>query len=316
MGGAPPSVAVLPQRLPRVSAGPWDGLPPAPVTCAEPAEPDTCQWSAALDIVVRDGAEAAAAACLAIREERMRWECFFQAAERLLYAPRARRVESAARLCLGAGGFAGLCLATVTSSIVARAPSAAWGDEAGWRRLAASEVELQDALRPWDPDLGSQLGQGVWSVALAGAYAAVDPVGSVPLAEIAPDAAPFVRAAVAWRLCQIEREPHDAAWWVARVERALASEAIDESAPAPEPWERTSVGQKTHRMDDSGTIPYLVVDRRAWSSDPQADTLICVLEGNEREGRAQEALLRDAAESRDPALRATAERILAGHSPR
>jgi hypothetical protein len=314
MGGVPPNVGLLPQRLPRVEADSWGGLSPAPTSCAGITSADTCQWNSALQSAAHGGTEAAAAACLAIGEERARWECFFQAAEQSLFASPARRVEGATRLCLGAGEFSGFCLATVTSSIVAHTPSAAWGDERAWRRLAASVAELEDALRPWDPELGAELARAVWSVATAMAFSSVDPVGGLPAAAVGPEVAPYVRASAAWRLAQLEQQPHDAAWWVERVDRAMTAEAIDEDAPAPEPWERTAPRWHAPAPGGPGTIPYLYGGRRAWSPEPRADTMICVIEGLELVGAAPDALLFEAVDWGDPALRATAIRILAAHS--
>lgn len=292
---------VAPAGVDLSAKSPWRSHPPAPVPCPTELARTSCQWQAAYAALSAGLVEQTGRACLAIDDARWQQECFFQAATLTLYQGAVPRVRGATELCLGSGDYLRYCLSTLTDRAVMGTPSASWPDPGGWSRLSADLSQLQQALRPLDPALADRLVHGAWSVALAGAYANVREVGGHPLRAAAPGAAPFVRAAAAWRLVQIEGDQaRNLAEWTGLLDQALAQDALDLDAPAVEPWEDGMHHQRPTQPRPWGRfprVPYLWLGERTFAEDPAVDAVICLVEAFGQHGEAQLPALDEALRS-------------------
>lgn len=308
-------IAIIPALAPDYDArSPWKARQPLVVDCASGRARNTCQWEAALAHVDAGRIDEAGRACMAMVGESWQQECFFQSAGRAYFTGLADRAAKAVSLCRGSGPFLRYCLSTLTNETVRLAPSASWPSPEPWARLARITADLRLALSELDPALSDQVVDGVWSVSMAGAYHDVSRVGGLPLRAAPEEAAPFARAAAAWRLVQLEGgEERSLAQWLARLDQALSEQRGDPLDPPPEPWEQAMHDQAPagpREWGDRPRIPYLWQGARTWSADPHEDAAICLVEALGQRGEGHEAALEEALGAPQESVRWTAREVL------
>lgn len=261
----------------------------------------------------------AAATCQALDVPAERANCYFKAAETTASLKGAQGGRSAS-LCLGAASFAGRCLSHVVEQIGTNAPRAGSEDRSGWAGVAEAIEAARAAIQPADAALSQEVEAQAWAYALRVSFAQELEPSALPFALVPPSAAPHARAALAWRLWNLEGlQTRDLAAWELRLRDVMA----DQSTRRPRKDERTKVSHLVRDLWEEDLpgeevftkITYLGSARRALAPEPEADLLVCLLEAAARAQGNNKAILAEALTHPDPVVRWTAARLLATIAP-
>jgi hypothetical protein len=319
--GAQGAGKVFPHLVPTGAlVSPWEGVPGAAPTCPDDMPARLCRAEASWAAALAGRADDAARICLSIEEERWRFECFFEAAERIFEPPKRDRIGDAVSLCLGAGPYLGRCLGHLSTTVARSAPAAGAGERSAWERLNRHAKEARSVLDPLDPGLAARFTADAWARSLAVAYSTVPVVTGDPLDVVEPHAVPHVRAAAAWRLVQLEGSTdRSLAAWQALLEDALRARGSSEDWPPIAPpetlrfidlWPEELPGEEQIQW-----APLLVGLKRALVRDPVADGAVCLLEAAAQDSRKHPTLFASALDSPQREVRWTAARLLRGQRP-
>ncbi|MCB9792059.1 MAG: HEAT repeat domain-containing protein [Alphaproteobacteria bacterium] len=305
---------------------PWVGVQPVEAPCPHPDLRVSCQNDAARVAAVAHEGPAAAAACLALDEQRWRQECFFLAAEAWISGAGPAELAGGLPLCHGAGDFRDRCALHALLHVDRFVPLGEQGRPpgAGWEALLTLLGTLRTELAPWAPGLAEDLPGLAAARALRLAYAEVTELTGDPLSALPEALHPHVRAALAWRLWQLEGDSgRDLAAWEARLQAALAARPGSggalpaERPPPPAPLE--SLWDSL--LPEEAALPRVRFLGRPWRlvhPDPAVDALIALLEVAGRHHRApgSRPLLEAALRHPEPFVRHTAARLLAARGRR
>ncbi len=294
-------------------AHPFADVGPALAQCPETHDRNACQEGEAFAAAREGDAAAVAARCAGMVGPTWGQECIFNATEQLVMEWGCSRYPEAAGLCLEAGAFAANCQIHVVARLAGQ-PQGAHRDATSWDDWARCGETIDAAWREVDPDFTDSILARYWSD--TSFRSVLDrPTVSGALFDVLPaDAAPHVRAAVAWQQLHLERdEDYTLEEWVERVAQRLAdrSEVPLPDARGPQYVKVADMWPRDREGEDS--IPaqrYLGTGRRAWSQDVEVDLQICVLEAAARTSKRPEPVLAEGARSEDPLVAWTAQRLL------
>lgn len=292
---------------------PLADVPPLTAQCDDTHDPNSCQGSRAQQRALQGDVAAVAGLCAAMSEPRWREECLFSAAETIVDSLGAEGYAGASDLCLGSGRFASNCQFHLIIHLAARLPV---GEPApgGWEAAIAIAGVVQQRWRDLEPDFGAVVHQRFWAEVTFRAFLERETLSGELLDVLPIEAAPHVRAAVAWRLLRLERgEMLSLEDWVVRLTEALAARQEVEAPNTRAPlyievddlwgWDREDDAQVP-------ALPYLTSARRAVSLDLEEDLTICVLEAVARHAKQADSVLLDGTSSAYPLAAWTAERLL------
>ena len=298
---------------------PWAGLAPVTEPCA--STPELCQSTAAIRLADAGDRDGAVARCLAIDEDKWRYECLFQAAEHLLGDGGGDRVREAVEVCAAAGPYASRCLTHTTWAQAHLAPAASEGDAAAWEAVVARAAASDATLRATDPAVADTYSGRLWAEVLRFSYDGEAEVTGRPLDYVPAETTPLVKAAAAWQLWNNERhQRRSLEAWAARLEEALALRA-------PTSTRRRATRQrkfyafadlwKQHLPGEEAfsAVAYLGGSQRIALEDPTLDAMVCILEIAGRSRGAGDALLAEALQHERSEIRWTAARLLQESRP-
>ncbi len=284
---------------------PLSDIPPATGPCDAHDNPTLCWSRHARGRASGGDAQGAAAGCLAIAEPQWRQECAFQSAEELLVARGPSRYPDAVSLCALAGRFTADCLEHSVARLAALAPETPGGD---WRPVLDAAAAITER---WQgaPRQGSQQRQALWALSTALVYVEAPAVSGAPLAVLPEEAAPHVRAAMAWRLLSLN-PGEDLATLTDRLAQAAATH---QDTAAPTRPRRALVGLldawgEAEPPQGAAEVTWLGVSRRVVSPDPDTDGVIALLEAAARQP-GQQHLLAEGRRHSDPLVAWTAARL-------
>ena len=310
--GAHPNVGSM-ELAPFVSTDPpvsdLLGLATRSVDCLSAETESTCRTRSALKATdsCADSPEIVGI-CAGIPVDRLRAECTFQAAERGSTGCPASWSPASVKLCLLSGTFAQRCLYHLAY---------AHGRAAGWEEKTARIEGATTVLSPWDPKLAARFRAVSWSLAADQATQHARPAMGDGLDHVPDDLAPVVRSAVAWRLWEDEgRQRRTALDWVRRMALLLRNRGGEPDWPAMSKgevavlWDRLLPGEEAIPV-----VPYLGNTWRGVGGDPDADSLIAILEVAARSSSPPEPLFREALFYPDPVVRWTAARLMRARTP-
>jgi hypothetical protein len=306
------------------------------VDCPHPLLVNTCHAKAAVKAAIAGDWTKADAICRVLEAGRWRDECRFEAAEAALVEGGAQVAGEVAVLCLGTGAFVEQCLAHEAVILGRQAPAADDGTPGVWDVVLQGERNLWAGLGGLNRALAEGVSERLWSEATQASYLrARRPVGN-PLDALPPGAAPQVRAALAWRLWDLESGQHRTlAQWQARLVEAMAERSETAPGPVPDLPPVTAPMLREAGPPGEDVLPrvlYLGKAWRAFAEDPGTDALVCLLEaaarntaevpssgppgGQDTRGPsdAGRALLQEALGHADPTVRWTATRLLSASS--
>ncbi len=306
-------------QLTRPIPSPWADVQPDTVPCT--VEARVCQTEEAQRRAAAGELERAAAACAALTEPTWKAECFFQAAESGAHN-QSLVAGQAVGLCLGASSYAGRCLSHIVRQLGTFAPRASGAEKGRWPLLTEIITLGRAQLEAGDPTLAVAFEHQAWAYALRFAYVRDFTVTAVPLDHVPANAAPHVRAALAWRLWSLEgMQDRSLAEWQARLSAVLADRSPKAPREATGPsraqnhlrrlWTRVLPGE-----EKIPSVPYLGPNNRALHADPELDALICLLEAAAQGRPPGGSLLEQALGHPDATVRWTAARLLSAVNPR
>ena len=250
------------------------------------------------------------APCAELTEPRWADECRMQVAAELILQHGTAGASRAIAVCGRTTVLHRMCRSHVSSRLAELAPDAATADEAAWADAIEVAAQLEGA---WG-DHGAAWADHYWSMAL---WFSMRPgVGVAPgLSGWLPAAAqPQLRSAAAWSLIEATSPEAPA---LERLVLDLAAKL--EGAPitaAPDAPSRPALGYR--RMQDLWVEParerpsvhFQGLSRRLLAADESADAAVCLLEAAAQLPPPRLDLLREGLVHNDPAVRATAERLL------
>lgn len=291
---------------------PWEGVEGHEAPCEDEQLRTTCQSEAGISYAAQGRARDAGLACQAIAEAQWREECFFQVADAATRAER-RHSPEIVELCMGAGDYVSRCLGHLATNLADRAPSALSPDGEHWAELARSIETAARALQSYAPELPGRFADRTWSSALGRSYATVSSITGAPVGWVPPEAHPHLRAAIAWRLWELEGEvPRDLDAWVVRFDQVATDRTTsqepglpsDELVPRSGYWDEDLEGEEAIRW-----VNWFADTRRAASGEPGTDWIICLLEAAARSPQHAVALFDEASRHPDREVRWTAARL-------
>ena len=306
MGGAsfdPTFTRLVPQTTEAPAAEALAATPPVAVDCGGEETERTCRLRVAWERALAGAsAREVAGVCAGLSEARWQGECRFAAAEAGFEAQGASWAEPAVSLCLAGTTFRTQCLTHLAMKT---------GRHPDWAFVVPAAEAVSGALEDWDPDLAARWRGRTWAEAAGSSLREAEALTGDLLEQLPEDAAPHVRASVAWRLLELEEaSPRDLAGWSTRLTEVLS----ERPGAAPARYGRPPAGQKVRslwRAEEGDAarprVGYLGTAWRGYADDPVIDGLICLLEAAARLER--DALLAQGADHADPVVRWTAERL-------
>ncbi len=289
----------------------YHAVEPSLGSCDPGPEQAWCLSQAAIELASRDP-QGAAALCAAVESDVSRWECFFGAAEELAHRSEEERFLPAVELCLAAGQFKAPCLTHLVRRVAVSCGGAA-ASSASLAGLTEGARALEQALAARDARLAQEASCRYWAVVTELAFHQATELSGDAVDQLPEQAAPHVRAAVAYRLLERELAQQDLGVLTGRLAEVLERRG-QELAPWPTQV-RTGGGEPSWTVDRPGdeAVPatcYRANSRRALAAG-EADLAICLLEAAARlRAPASEALLEQGRSHDDPLVRWTAERLL------
>ncbi len=293
-------------------------LPPAvPADCGGDAPGHSCRWWKAGELADAGQVGTASAVCAGLDDERWRGVCLEDVVRRSCSHDAPDGCGMAVELCMAAGRFQTLCLTEVAGALAATAPASEAPDGNAWAALTSRLREVERRSRDIDPMLGEALVQRTWAEATMLAYGQSRIPAGDPLDHVPEIAVPHVRAAIAWRQAtqkiggNLQSRADELA--TAMLRRSLRTGA----RPMPLGrvriagyWAETLPGE-----EEFTAIPYLQDARRAWSSDPDLDRRLCVLEASARVIPLDLGMLVEGLGADEVVVRWTAARLLSQVRP-
>ena len=298
---------------------PWSDAPAlTEVPCAVTPAHHGCYTETAIASGGASDYAAAASACQGIEEEKWRHECFFQVAEKIVTptgnaALRSTRVAPGVGMCQGAGPYRSRCLLHLANAIGERAPAADQTAPAEWKRIEAAVEAGAEALGVdagrgtlvWRDQAGST---AAWTTTQATRGAVGNPLDATPAGFET-----HYRAALAYRVLELEGQEVDLSAAISAVEEALAARATGEltsprsvtDPPLRGRWERNLPGE-----DAVPWVTWLRNHRRATSPDPSLDLVVALTEAAGMVTPPRLSVLRQAVAHEDALVRWAAVRVL------
>lgn len=314
-GGGPSSTEIAPVAA--VSTR-WRELAPATDPCSESSDHTGCIIEAALTSIGQRRAQAAAALCLNIPDERWRGECMFLAAEGAVRKWGAHGYGDAVELCIAAKPFSQNCHSHSLMLMADLAPSAADGQPGAWSEVTTAASAVRTAWTWRDPQMAALAEDRLWSEVTGRAYAGAHEVNGNPLAVLPEPAWPHIRAAAVRRLVDTEgAAAHDLDGWVDRAAHALAARSRA-AARRSDATFRAAADLWPSDQPDEDTLPavaYLGTGRRTVSADPTIDLTLCVLEAVGRSPPVPSLIMEQGAAHPDPLVSWTAKRLMELREP-
>ena len=301
--------------LPADAASPWAELAPDSEPCTRPAHTATCYAARAHALAARQLPQQAASACLAISQDKWRWDCIFQASEALLAPRRPQDYGPAADLCLLAGDFTNECLAHARMALAEQAPSAT-GDAAGWARMEQVAVAIHTYWARYDPTFAELVQGRFWADGLAYAYSDTPTVCGDPLDALPPTVAPHVRAAAACRLLEVSRgDELDLTGWTQTLQEALTRRCSGtHQRRGGERWsfpkQLNPWPPRAQARVPAVVIPYLDSLWRPTSGNEEVDATLCILAAAAQYGTWARPLLREGTRHPVPLVQAMSRSLL------
>ncbi len=310
LGGGPTSRRPLPSDD---VVSPYADVLPVTAHCEATADPNSCQGLRARGAAQAGDPAAAAALCRGMSDDRWREECLFMAAEEAIDHLGVEAYKASSELCLGSGRFASNCQVHLVILLASRLPAVA-GVTGDWQRALAIADRIQSTWLEVDPAFGAVMLGRFWAeVTFRSIMASLVPAGD--LLDVLPsEAAPHLRAAVAWRMFRDGGGGDlDLDGWVERLSVLLQARA---GVPAPcttaplyDPvedfWGRDGEGE-----EEIPALVYISTARRATSEDLAEDLTICVLEAAARHDEGGLDIVRQGVSSPHPLAAWTATRLL------
>ena len=295
------------------------GVPMSAQDCGE-RPPDECHIHYARRAAGKGRVADAAGLCAAVTEERWRWECAFEAAERAARRGGGSGHLGMVELCLRAGTFRARCLQHGVRLLALTAPDANAPAEA-WAPILETAGSMETFWADRDPTFGAWQRQRLWSYATYHAYGATPHLTGAPLAALPDEAHPHVEMAAAYRLLADPTVAPDGT--LTNAGRALQA-ALDQP-PAGDPPERP--GARLHppdprwnidNSDAEAEIPAMFClgsGRRAAAPDPAVDRRITLVEAAARQDPPRLDLVTAGTVDPDPLVTWTAARVARWHAP-
>ena len=277
--------------------------------CPQDAVFHSCVSNLAQQAAQRGQIAQAQGLCISIDTDKWASECLFSAAEATVDLRGAHGYSQALELCLAADSFAENCLQHLVMRLAQAAPNANASSSEAWAPIFQAERAIQTSWSWRDAARAQRDVDRLWSEAIARAFASARPIGGGVLDILPADKRPFVHAAVVRKLMELEApSQHTLEDWV-----QLTQTVLDQRHPqndnrnTAQPW-ADYADLWVESSHDS--IALIGTSRREYSSVPESDIAICVLETAARIPPLHQPLFAEAQDSPVPEIQRTAQRLM------